>query len=204
MTGLAAAAGGAELEEVLQPASIVRPAERRTADNTGRRNWAIGMVSSQYSWSHCVALAAGARALPTVARAPGGIMRRSRRPSKWLQHGRASRFRRRRCRFLDVDGANDFRIGKVRASLMAGCVNAGHCTDIVHLARIAGNPYRPDNLAGSVSDELAARLQEHRPIGQFHQVFHKYWLLAVLLQHQERRPPHRQRCISLAVGDLET
>jgi hypothetical protein len=49
MTGPADAGGGAELDEVLQPASMGRPAERRTADNTERRNLAIGMVSSQNS-----------------------------------------------------------------------------------------------------------------------------------------------------------
>src|ERR1700730_15580077 len=78
-----AAGGGAGVDEangllmLLQPMSIGRPAKRTTANNSERYNWAIGMFSSQNSWSHCVALAVSARALSTVALASVSIMRRS-------------------------------------------------------------------------------------------------------------------------------
>ena len=87
---------------------------------------------------------------------------------------------------------------------MAGRVDAGHRTRVVHFARITSDPYGSDDLPGGIADELTARLQEHRSIGQFHQIFHEYRFLALLLQHKTRWPSHRQGRIGLAVCDLKS
>src|SRR5260370_9430007 len=103
---------------------------------------------------------------------------------------------------LDVEPLD--RLGvKIIVGAKAGRAYAVDRTEVIDLVDVAGHAERPHDLAGLIADELAAALQEQRPVRQLGEGLHEGRLLLGLLQDLAGRAIERERPARLAVGDLE-
>jgi hypothetical protein len=104
-----------------------------------------------------------------AVREPGTILARI--PQRWV--------------LLDIEPLDRPGVEVVVGAEAAG-MNTVDGAEVVDLVDVAGDAEGAYDFAGGVADELAARFEKNRPIGQFGERAHEVRLLFRFLQHLPR------------------